>query len=110
MKRKAGMRIYQAGFGRTSCMKCIFGSSNQWATIQVLDPAGLEKIAGYEKRFGVKIHRKESVMERAKAGAAYAMAHSRWAEVAMRKEYKEPVFLDRWECPAGAFGESCGPI
>ncbi|MCR1345344.1 phosphoadenosine phosphosulfate reductase family protein [Acidithiobacillus ferrooxidans] len=100
---------YWLGFGRVSCMKCIFGSPNQWASIHALDPNGLRTIAQYEEIFGVTIHRAQSVMERANQGQAYPMVSSKWRDIAMRKRYSEPVLLEHWEYPDGAFGESVGP-
>jgi hypothetical protein len=34
---------------------------------------------------------------------------SRLIEVAMSEEYNEPIILEQWSLPQGAFGESCGP-
>jgi hypothetical protein len=31
-------------------------------------------------------------------------------DIANSTTYSEPVFVDDWTLPAGAFGESCGPI
>jgi len=42
---------YYAGFGRLSCMPCIFGDDDQWATVGTLDPDLLKKIAKYERDF-----------------------------------------------------------
>lgn len=100
---------YWLGFGRVSCMKCIFGSPNQWATVRALDPKGFTRIAEYEDEFGLTIHRIYSVIDRANQGTPYPMLSSKWRSIAMSKHYDEPVFLDHWEYPAGAFGESVGP-
>jgi 3'-phosphoadenosine 5'-phosphosulfate sulfotransferase (PAPS reductase)/FAD synthetase len=100
---------YWLGFGRVSCMKCIFGSANQWATVRQLDPSGFAKIESYERDFGLTIHRTQSVTHRADLGIPYPMVTGRWREIAMQKRYTEPVFMDRWEYPSGAFGESSGP-
>lgn len=100
---------YWLGFGRVSCMKCIFGSPNQWATVREIDPDGFNTIADYEKQFGLTIHRLRSVTERADEGIAYKSAHSKWRDIALSKKFEEPIFLDSWKMPDGAFGESVGP-
>ncbi len=100
---------YHLGFGRTSCLKCIFGSPNQWATVRALDPEGFQVIADFEQRFGVTIHRAESVTQRADRGTPYPPAQGRWRNVVMSRRYREPVLLSPWTLPAGAFGKSTGP-
>ena len=66
------------------------------------------KFSHYEKEFNLTIHRTLSVEEQAQMGEAYDY-DEKWAEIAMSKEYKEPVNLDVWKLPPGAFGESNGP-
>ncbi|MES2784359.1 MAG: phosphoadenosine phosphosulfate reductase [Pseudomonadota bacterium] len=99
---------YYVGAGRASCMKCVFNSSNAWATIRVVDPAGFAVIASYEQRFGVTIHRTRSVTAQANRGTPYAF-EERWRAIAMSREFTQPIFIDPWVMPIGAFGESCGP-
>jgi 3'-phosphoadenosine 5'-phosphosulfate sulfotransferase (PAPS reductase)/FAD synthetase len=102
---------YMLGWGRLSCMKCIFGSHNQWATIYNIDKAGLLKIANYEKSFGVTIHRKYDVMERVKLGEQYDPKYRTNGVLmqALSKVYVMGIFTGNWKLPAGAFGESNGP-
>ena len=100
---------YWLGFGRVSCQKCIFGSANQWATVRQLDPSGFSRIEFYERDFGLTIHRTQTVTQRADLGTPYPMLSSKWRDLSMRDTYAEPVFLEHWEYPAGAFGESTGP-
>lgn len=100
---------YWAGFGRCSCFSCIFGSSNQWATVAAMSPAHFKRIADYENQFGVTIHRSRTVVEQASRGTCYPSA-AQWASVALADTYEMPVFMDPWELPAGAFGESTGPV
>lgn len=101
---------YWLGWGRTSCMKCIFGSANQWASIRLIDPLGFERIAQYEEEFGYTIHRTLSVRQLADRGVPYTMDPSMVA-LAMARDYPESLIrvADEWRYPAGAFGESNGP-
>jgi len=99
---------YFVGVGRASCMGCIFGGSRQWATIRRYAPVHFKRIADYEKEFGVTIHRTKSVDQLADESEPYPAA-SEWMALALSDTFDRPFFMDKWERPSGAFGESCGP-
>ena len=99
---------YFVGAGRASCMNCIFGSANQWATNRAIAPESFYQIADYEKQFCTTIHRTRSVIEQADRGTPHPTAEQ-WKHLALSHEYTAPFFVDPWVLPAGAFGESCGP-
>lgn len=99
---------YKLGWGRVSCMACIFGSRDQWASIKQIAPEKFERIAQYEEEFGVTIQRKHSVRELAASGTPYAM-DAAIVRLAMSTVYDAPILTDNWQLPAGAFGESNGP-
>lgn len=100
---------YRMGWGRVSCFACIFGSPNQWASVRVVKPELLAEIAAYEQQFGKTIHRGEPVTKRADRGTPYAALTPELIAEAMSEDWHGPVFLDNWQMPAGAFGESTGP-
>jgi 3'-phosphoadenosine 5'-phosphosulfate sulfotransferase (PAPS reductase)/FAD synthetase len=101
---------YQLGWGRLSCMKCIFGSDNQWASAAQIDPNGVAELASYETEFGVTIHRSLSIDERVNRGTPYDNVYSGMtAAEAMSPVYVGEIHTDDWELPSGAFGESDGP-
>lgn len=101
---------YRAGFGRVSCMFCIFGSANQCASARAIDPVRFAKVTGYETEFGHTIHRNETFTQRADRGTAYAEVQAE-SEACKSHTFDEPVFLGAaWKLPAGAFAESCGPV
>lgn len=104
---------YRLGFGRTSCAACIFGSPNQWATLQLIDPDRVQRIAQYEEQFSCTINRTESVLIRAAKGKPYPAAFTDRAAVtaALSREYTDPIQLapGEWQLPPGAYGESVGP-
>ena len=102
---------YWSGWGRTSCLACIFGSKNQWATVRQVAPVRFFRIADYEKEFGTTIHRKLSVIEQADAGNPYVAANA-YRDIAMSENYDPADIIVKgdWVYPAGAFGESAGPI
>lgn len=104
---------YRLGWGRLSCLSCIFGSASQWATIAAVMPARFELVANKEAGCGVTIQRKLSVRELAVMGTPYpaALAQPELVAMAMGRHYTDPVLVDpaAWVLPAGAFGESAGP-
>lgn len=99
---------YWLGWARTSCMLCIFGSPNQWASASKIAPKKVIRIIDYERAFEVTIHRTLSVRELVSRGKPYDM-DERIVALAMSTEYNEPIFVDNWTLPAGAYGEGCGP-
>lgn len=102
---------YRIGFGRLSCMTCIFASANQWATVRAIAPDRFRAIADYEASFGCTIRRNRPVTEVASAGTPYAAALQQPAlvKLALSSRYTESVAAQPWQMPAGAFGESAGP-
>ena len=116
---------YYVGFSRLSCMPCIFGNDDQWATIKTLDPRLIKKIAGYEHDFYVSpekpgtIHPTHDVVARAARGISYleeempmsdfedAVAN---AQLAMSEHYpRELAIVNTWHLPRGAGRKSGGP-
>ena len=91
-------------------MSCIFGSPNLWASVQEMAKQKFDKIAAYEKEFGVTIHRTRSITEQAEKGEPYSGILTRVVKTAMSKEYTLPIVPDGdWTLPLGAYGESAGP-
>lgn len=105
---------YYLGWGRCSCMCCIFGDKDQWASIRQLSPQMFGWHAANEKRFGLTIVQGESVTQQADRGNPFvADASQRMIELAMAKDYKENVLLrpkDEWLLPAGAYKRCGGPV
>lgn len=103
---------YEMGFGRVSCMKCIFGNKDQFASAYAIDPEGTQDIANYEKEFGVTIKRKESVEDLVAKGTPYEAITPELSRLSMMRIYPHDIIMPEgtWKLPAGAFGESCGPI
>jgi len=99
---------YRLGWGRLSCIACIFGSKHQFASLSVLNPEQAQKIISYENDFGVTIKRKLSVEELIADGIPYQMDEETM-EQALSHEYNQPILVNDWTLPAGAFGESTGP-
>jgi len=100
---------YRLGWGRLSCMACIFGSANQWASVRKIAPDRFSRIAAYEEQFACTINRKHSVGGLADRGSPYGAISDNLAELAMSASFNEPVIVSDWVLPAGAFGESSGP-
>lgn len=103
---------YILGWGRASCLTCIFGSPSQWATIRKYMPDRFSAIEICEIDSGVTLHYKKgkriplSVI--ADQGSPYQIDPF-WLDVAMNSTFEQPIIVESWKLPAGAFGEQCGP-
>lgn len=104
---------YYLGWARLSCMCCIFGSPNQWASVRAISTERFDRIASYELTFGKTIHRSRSVIEQADKGTTYPalLQNPDLMMEAMQQVYNLPVLCEPadWQMPAGAFGEDVGP-
>lgn len=99
---------YRLGWSRLSCMACIFGSANQWASLNKINPKKAEKISDYEESFNTTIHRSYSVKQQIGKGKAYDMPES-LMRYGTQEEYDDLILVKNWELPTGAFGENAGP-
>jgi len=105
---------YRLGWGRVSCMTCIFANPDQWASVRALTPETVALIAHYEQKFKTTIKRGLSVAEQADRGASFLPADSDAVrEQALAKEYAVDDVLvpegQEWELPAGAYRHGGGP-
>jgi hypothetical protein len=104
---------YQLGFGRVSCMLCIFASPDQLATIRWMAPERFELIAEYERRFGCTVKRDAPIHAVADRGRPYPAAFGRpdLVQLAMAEHWSPPIRTAPagWRLPAGAFGDAVGP-
>ena len=105
---------YRLGFGRVSCMFCIFGDYDQWATVRQLDPRRFKRHAANERRFGLTIKQNMSVVQQADKGTSFAADAPPWlVDLAMSTAYPLSEALvpktGTWELPAGAYKRCGGP-
>ena len=100
---------YKLGWSRLSCMACIFGDKNQWASVKEIDPTRFRKISKYEQEFGCTIHRTKSVEELINGAKPYENMSILDMHQAMATEYRESIFVKKWVLPQGAFTGGGGP-
>ena len=106
---------YQVGFGRTSCLACIFGDSDQWASVEKLSPERFKRIAQLERDFRSTIRKGQTVEDLAARGKEFVSEKpSELRALAMAPDgfTKEMFFLapgERWTPPAGAYKRCGGP-
>lgn len=104
---------YRLGWGRSSCMTCIFNGPRVWATIAEYFPEKLNPIAAYEDKFGVTISRQRvNVRDIAKKAKPFDIDDIDAFKQAMNTQYSLPIVANNanpWLMPKGAFNEeSCG--
>jgi 3'-phosphoadenosine 5'-phosphosulfate sulfotransferase (PAPS reductase)/FAD synthetase len=102
---------YRLGWGRVSCLACIFGQADQWASVRKIAPAIFDRIACYEQEFGKTIHRGKTVMQLADKGTPYPACNDEaLVNLAMHRAYPlDAILTDSWTLPAGAFKHCGGP-
>lgn len=104
---------YRLGWGRSSCMKCIFNDATIWATLREHFPGSLDDIASYEKQFGTTIDRKRiPIVDLARKAKPLNINDSQALAQAMKHEYALPIIAPEssWQLPSGAFAKGgCGP-
>lgn len=104
---------YELGWSRVSCALCIFGDKDQWASARELLPEQFERVAEYEKEFGVTIKRGESVVEQADKGTSFLPDDPAVRARAVAESYDElNVILpadEEWKLPSGAYKRGGGP-
>jgi hypothetical protein len=105
---------YRLGFGRTSCLSCVFSGPDQWASIRRIAPDRFARIAAYEREFGLTIRRGEGVGQLADRGRPYpACDDASLVRLALSHDYPadQIVLPDGipWQLPPGAFKRGGGP-
>lgn len=104
---------YRLGWGRVSCLACIFGQADQWASVRKIAPQTFDRIACYEQEFGKTIHQGKTVVQLANAGTPYPNCwDAQLVGLAMGEEYPERLALtppDEWVLPQGAYQHCGGP-
>ncbi len=66
---------YRLGLSRVSCLGCVFGGADQWASVRKIAPNHFARIAAYEQEFGCTIKRGLSVEQSADRGTPYPACH-----------------------------------
>lgn len=109
---------YYLGFGRLSCLFCIFGNQHQFASARFVAPDRFNQLADYEDEFSYTVKRRVSLRDLAARGTPYPqldtshMLNWTWIQQARSKDYFLPVRCapEEWMLPAGAYRtDSCGP-
>lgn len=108
---------YKLGFGRCSCLFCIFGNQDQFETARFISPLQGERLAQFEEKFSefhgtkVTLKRKDSLRDLYAKGKVYeaTLANPAIVVLANSEVFNEPIIIDNWTLPAGAYAESCGP-
>jgi 3'-phosphoadenosine 5'-phosphosulfate sulfotransferase (PAPS reductase)/FAD synthetase len=105
---------YRLSFPRVSCLACIFGGADQWASVRKLDPVRFARILAYERQFGCTIKEGADVEVQANKGTPYPeTANAYLVSLGMTTQY--PMLNVRvghdedWELPPGAFKKGGGP-
>lgn len=100
---------YHLGINRVSCAWCIFASPDQLATVNKVIPEQGQRIKEYEQEFDHTIRQHQTLQETIDQGEPLPGVTEAHIEAAKSKEFNQPIILDEFTMPAGAFGDSSGP-
>lgn len=105
---------YRLGFPRVSCLACIFGGSDQWASVRAIAPARFARIAAQETAFACTIKQGATVGQLADRGTPYPQCgDADLVSLAMSDNNPADQVLvpvgEDWLLPAGAFRRGGGP-
>ncbi len=104
---------YFLGWGRLSCLSCIFGNPNQWASVQQIAPDLFQKILHYERRFGKNVQAGGDVAFLASEGKSHVPDDPGMVELALGEQLAPEYAIlsedEEWVLPSGAFKRTGGP-
>ena len=101
---------YRLGWGRVSCSGCIFGNADQFASHRAVNPEQFAALVRAEAASGKTVKRKVSLAVLADQGRPYPAMTPADIAAARSTEFVEPILLEVWTLPRGAYGDSCGPV
>ncbi|MGG3471418.1 hypothetical protein ABES02_28595 [Neobacillus pocheonensis] len=101
--------VYYLGYGRVSCMGCVFFTDHQWKALQYIAKERVERFARTEKAIDFTIDVKLTVLEKAAKGAMEKVLPlddpmlPRWIEMALSRTFTtEDLITKEWIMPIGA--------
>jgi 3'-phosphoadenosine 5'-phosphosulfate sulfotransferase (PAPS reductase)/FAD synthetase len=106
---------YSLGWGRTSCLACIFGDNDQWASVNSIAPDRFKRIAQLEQDFRTTIKKGQSVEDMARKGTEFVSDKpEELRRLAMSPDAftADQFFLaegEVWKPPQGAYKRCAGP-
>lgn len=105
---------YYLGWSRVSCLPCIFGNPDQWASVRALQPKLFRKILNYEHQFRRTIQQGGDIEHLAEKGKSFVPDDAAMIEAALSEEipagYVELAEGEEWAMPVGAFKRTGGPL
>ncbi|MFS0841327.1 hypothetical protein [Paenibacillus sp. 1P03SA] len=101
--------VYYLGFGRVSCMGCVFSTAHQWAALQYIAANRVQQFADMEKQIGHTIDVKLTVMEKVAKGALEKVLPledpnlAYWINLALSRSFTiGDLLAEDWQLPVGA--------
>lgn len=105
---------YFLGWGRVSCLSCIFGNPDQWASVKDIAPVLFDRILAYEQEFGRTIQQGGDIAHLAARGDSFVPRDRAMVELALSEHYPETMVMlpegEQWVSPLGAYKRSGGPL
>jgi 3'-phosphoadenosine 5'-phosphosulfate sulfotransferase (PAPS reductase)/FAD synthetase len=106
---------YQLGWGRTSCLACIFGDDDQWASVKLIAESRFRAIADLERRFRTMIKKGQSVEEMAWRGQEFVSVKPEELQrlANLPNAFTAEMFMltpsEVWKAPSGTYTRCSAP-
>lgn len=96
---------YYMGWSRCSCLFCIFGNADQFASAASIDPVRIQRLIALEQQLGCTIKRNKTLLDICKSGVPFSAIGEHLRNLAAQENYDLPVIIppcEQWILPAGA--------
>ncbi len=94
---------YELGWSRCSCQTCIFNSPNVWASLQLISPEKIMRLAAIERETGFTLYKGKTIDQVAAAGKPFVTDTllQQWGKQATTT-FTAPIIVPHWTLPLGA--------
>lgn len=99
---------YYMGWSRCSCLFCIFGNADQYASAACIEPLRMQQLIDLEQVLGCTVKRNKTLLDLCKTGRPYAAIDEQLRVLSSQEYYDLPVIMpsrEKWILPAGAFAK-----
>ena len=93
---------------RCSCLFCIFGNADQYASAACIEPLRMQQLIDLEQVLGCTVKRNKTLLDLCKTGRPYAAIDEQLRVLSSQEYYDLPVIMpsrEKWILPAGAFAK-----
>ena len=84
---------YYMGWSRCSCLFCIFGNADQYASAACIEPLRMQQLIDLEQVLGCTVKRNKTLLDLCKTGRPYAAIDEQLRVLSSQESYDLPVIM-----------------